>query len=379
MAISTSATPQRSASGWVMLIGGAILVIALVIGAAFALSAGALKTVLPEDGAVNSLEAKLPDMENLEQCRVDAVTAYMTSQGFKDGDYVVSESRVDRSAPEFSEHGSMAFGIDGHVVDSREALQEVFDSEEKNLKAVTDAQVQKFPNMNRDDVLNAHYWEIVQTTVAANVNGNTGLDGETVVDAGTRESDAGDAAWIMIDPATCTVPTGTVTATGMELTSDIAEADKPVGFIRVGCINPGDGFKPKPPPPAPPTTPETPDNPPPAQVCPPDMPHGEWPNCKDDSSRDPGPRGNAPIGQGPNADPGPGTYIPPQEMEQPPSTPYVPPAPPAPAPPAAPAPGPAPAPVPTRDPAPAPAPEPSAPPPSAPETGCDASVPGVVC
>lgn len=118
---------------------------------------------------------------------------------------------------------------------------------------------------------------------------------------------------------------------------------------------------------------------PPKPTCPPDMPHGEWPVCKDDPSNDPGPNGNAPIGNGPNYDPGPGEYIPPSEMEQPPSTPRENPAPPAPEPPAqqpsTPS-NPEPAPVPTKDPAPPPPPQPSAPAPSAPETGCDPSAPG---
>lgn len=118
---------------------------------------------------------------------------------------------------------------------------------------------------------------------------------------------------------------------------------------------------------------------PPKPTCPPEMPNGNWPNCKDEPTQDPGPRGNAPIGHGPNADPGPGQYIAPENMVQPPSTPYVPPAPPAPVVPAPQPPTPSnpnPAPVPTPDPAPAPSAEPSAPPtsnpvgPSDPGGGC---------
>jgi hypothetical protein len=133
-----------------------------------------------------------------------------------------------------------------------------------------------------------------------------------------------------------------------------------------------------------PGLPEVPtDNPPPPKkVCPPDMPLGTWPVCKDVPTRDPAPRGNAPIGGGPNENPGPGTYIPPTQMEQPPTTPRVNPASPAPEPPAPQPPtsnNPKPKPVPTKDPAPPPPPQPEAPTPTAPETGCDASVPGVVC
>lgn len=50
-------------------------------------------------------------------------------------------------------------------------------------------------------------------------------------------------------------------------------------------------------------------------------------------SQDPFARGNAPIGGGYNQDSGPGVYIPPQQMEQPKSTPRVNPTPPSPAPP----------------------------------------------
>ncbi|MBC7943154.1 hypothetical protein H7X68_01495 [Candidatus Saccharibacteria bacterium] len=86
-------------------------------------------------------------------------------------------------------------------------------------------------------------------------------------------------------------------------------------------------------------------------------------------SEDPAPRGNAPTGGGRNQDPGPGTYIPPSQMERPPATPRR-----NPAPPVAPAPAPRRAPAPpvgsTPDPAPAPAPEPSAPTPADPATGC---------
>lgn len=74
---------------------------------------------------------------------------------------------------------------------------------------------------------------------------------------------------------------------------------------------------------------------------------------------DPGPKGNAPEGEGVNQDPGPGTYIPPEEMEQPPAAPRVNP----------PAPKPAPSTPPkesTPDPAPAPVKEAEAPAPDEP-------------
>lgn len=84
-------------------------------------------------------------------------------------------------------------------------------------------------------------------------------------------------------------------------------------------------------------------------------------------NEDPWMQGNAPDGGGPSVDPGPGTFIPAPQMEQPPAAPRVDPAPPAPEP--APQQPSDPHPI-APDPAPAPAPEPVAPAPEAPEVGC---------
>ena len=99
------------------------------------------------------------------------------------------------------------------------------------------------------------------------------------------------------------------------------------------------------------------DNPPPT-VCPPGQ-HGTPPVCKDDPSKAPDTNTTAPIGGGKNVDPGPGAYVPPVQVQHPPSSPYVAPAAPVPA---------TPQPQPTLDPAPAPSVEPSAAP--APVTSC---------
>ena len=80
------------------------------------------------------------------------------------------------------------------------------------------------------------------------------------------------------------------------------------------------GETPTVPPTVPPTT--TPTTPP-TEVCPPDKPYGTWPNCKDSPTRDPAAQGNAPQGGGQNVDPGPGEYVAPGQMEQPPATPRV--------------------------------------------------------
>lgn len=113
---------------------------------------------------------------------------------------------------------------------------------------------------------------------------------------------------------------------------------------------------------------------PPVRECPPSMPHGTWPNCKDDPSRQPTGR----TGSGRNQDSGPGTYIPPEAMERPPAAPRTnpPPPPPAPRPPSDPEP--APRPEPTFD---HPDPEPSAAPeddPVEPDEGSGCA-PGLSC
>lgn len=113
-----------------------------------------------------------------------------------------------------------------------------------------------------------------------------------------------------------------------------------------------------------PHTPETPGTPPPTTTTPP-PPTTLEPKKPE---QDPVNRGNANTGGGKNEDPGPGTYVPPNQMEQPPATPRPNPAPPAPT---VPAPAPSnPKPTPTKDPAPAPKPEVSAPAPEAPAQGC---------
>jgi len=114
-------------------------------------------------------------------------------------------------------------------------------------------------------------------------------------------------------------------------------------------------------------------------ITPPVVPPG--PTDEKDPSLDPAPRGNAPEGGGRNQDSGPGTYIPPTEMDQPPATPYMAPA--APEPVVSPAPvGPTPDPAPappvgsTPDPTPEPAPEISAPPVNDAEDGGCSPAPG---
>ena len=152
--------------------------------------------------------------------------------------------------------------------------------------------------------------------------------------------------------------------------------DGTVVYILVRCGNPVYPGKPN--------LPHVPtDNPPPPEKPKPEKPKPtpppEKPKPGKDPAKDPYPNGNAPDGGGKNNDPGPGPYVPPQEMERPPETPRENPAPPPPKPPAPKPNNPAPQPVPTKDPAPPPPPETTAPEPTAPETVCDPSAPGATC
>ena len=119
--------------------------------------------------------------------------------------------------------------------------------------------------------------------------------------------------------ATFTHPGGAVVQYRLECGYQVVHSSPPAGYTVCDydeCNTP----------PAPPVTPPTT---PPTPVCPPEMPHGTPPNCKDTPASDPWVNGNAPVGGGPNADPGPGTYQP-VAPAQPPAAPYVPPAAPAP-------------------------------------------------
>ncbi|OYX52932.1 hypothetical protein B7Y92_04435 [Candidatus Saccharibacteria bacterium 32-50-13] len=136
---------------------------------------------------------------------------------------------------------------------------------------------------------------------------------------------------------------------------------------------PTDNPKPVKPKPKPKPQPVVPVKPTPKPVKPTPTPVKPTPTPKvapKQPSKDPYPQGNAPVGGGTNVDPGPGAYVPPTQMTQPPSTPRVNPTTPPPAPPATTsAPKPSSSPtrqVPTPDPDPAPPRETEAPPPSAP-------------
>lgn len=189
--------------------------------------------------------AACKQLKELPQCRVNAITARMAMFGLKDGDYVIGEGRIDPTLPAFVRTGSLGFGKDGEIVKTRKVLAEVFTSTEPHLKAVADSKVAQFADQYpREVVLDTDNWEVVQYLVSVDIPGNTGLSGGTQVSLNTS-SDPGDAEWLFIDPAKCVVATANFTSMGTPVDPSTPEADKPVGSIRPGCVNPTDGLQPK--------------------------------------------------------------------------------------------------------------------------------------
>lgn len=252
------------------------------------------------------LERKLTEFE---QQRARAAAAYMSSVGFKPGQFVVGLENADLTATELHRAGSDAFNANG--AQSREELQASFDA--RTPEALL--QIAKFPSREQE-IMNAQNWEFVQVLVAVKVIGNTGLSGGEVVSVGTTESAAGEGGWVFVDTKTWTVPAAEVQPANVGDTPAVA-------YIRPGCLNAGDGIQPK--------------NP----------------------ALDPWVQGNANILGGPNAIPGPGTE---KVVDQPGTDPYVAPVAP-PAPPGPPAGS-------TEDNTPPPATDAGSPPAAAPQTVC---------
>lgn len=270
-------------------VGSSVLTLALVAAlVGFTASGNSTATSPPSN------PPSTPPAVDLAQCRFDAVTKYMTEQGFTDGQYVIGEARVDKTKPEFTSAGPAAFAANGGI-GTRDKLQQAFNSNDPAQVAIVNAQVNKFPGVSRNDLLNAQNWEIVQTTVPATVQGNTGLSDGVVVNAGNRASGAGDAAWVYVDKTSCTVPRSNISSTGIQLASNVTS----VAMIRVGCGNPTNNIVPNQPTPTPSTPPTTPPTPTCESVYGPGW-TGHYPTaCKDPSSDDPQQQGhNRPGGGG---------------------------------------------------------------------------------
>lgn len=139
----------------------------------------------------------------------------------------------------------------------------------------------------RGDVLNEANWVAVQPNVPFVYPNNTGFINGLVVDVGERDGSSGDIFMLYISKSGSGVP------------------------VRGACANPQKDM------PTPPTPTPTPTKPPAPTPTPTPKPTPSL--APKDPSKDPAPQGNAPEGGGLNEDPGPGEYIAPSDMVQPPA------------------------------------------------------------
>ncbi|MNH49912.1 hypothetical protein D3C73_15070 [compost metagenome] len=175
------------------------------------------------------------------------------------------------------------------------------------------------------------------------MGGSYFVDGKFHIEDSWRQSQAGDIYWLyitadgmLVSDATLRADCGNVGAKQIRIVKINIPPAVPVGLPpgKEECpegtvLQPNGECHTPPPPVVPPVVPPV------TPVCPPGT-TGTPPNCIERKipSQGSGPQGNAPVGGGRNDTSGPGTYIPPQEMQQPPAV--------QPPPPAAPAPQPAP-------------------------------------
>lgn len=226
-----------------MILGG-ICVVALVI--VVVVASGLLNkpevTASPEKDKAKPADV---NSSSLTECRIGAVNAYMSAQGFNEGDWVAGDDNVDHSYDELIEAGSAKFW---EAITSRDKLEEFFSSSDPGAVAAQDRLVTQLSKagVSENDALNSENWEFVQVLVESTFTGNTGFANGKAFDAGDRASSAGDASWVYIDTETCEVLQFSSAA---DSTSDPSEPE--AVLIRVGCSNPGTGLKPPPPPPAP--------------------------------------------------------------------------------------------------------------------------------
>jgi hypothetical protein len=228
--------------------------IALTVGVATAATLSIAAVSVPSTKAEGTAKAAsvtivvtpspAPKLEASPQCRADALNAYALQEGFKSGQYTVDD--LNTSAPEVHTAGSRH---DWLTVDSRGMLSELFTSRDPGAIAQQQQQVVNFPSADPSTLFNANNWGVIQSLVASDIGGNLGFSGGTTRLLGTRSSDGGDAVWLYVDPATCTVPFTAQAVAQIAVAkangATIQLASLSVGLIRVACSNVGGFFAPK--------------------------------------------------------------------------------------------------------------------------------------
>lgn len=234
----------------------------------------------------------------------DIVSADLVSKGW-DKDKFVLGDKVDPTLDK-SDAGQGAFSQKG--IKSPAAMIDFLKTKSTEANMVKKA-VMDTTGATEADVMNVSKWVAVQSLVDFEYPGNTWLDDGKQAAAGTRKAEAGEIFLAFAGPKgvfyvrgacsnpqtiaptvitkTVEVPV-TVTKTVEKVVTKIVEVPKIITKVVIK--------------------------------------EKKKELEQKDPSKDPAAQGNAPEGGGKNEDPGPGNYVPPSQMQQPPSTSYAAPA-----------------------------------------------------
>lgn len=216
---------RQQATSVVAIAGGALLLVLLLALNSAGVGAGA---------------STPPVVLTAEGCNPVAIaTAQLQQLGFSDGQFKVGESQIDWDAPEANERGAGAFGSAAHS--TQEWVAWLGSDKEGAQDAQTFYAAQA--GVSEEEILNPAYWVPFQISVDSTWEGNTQLVNGQMVDAGTRNSQAGDVGWYYVNPVDCAKVGG----------GEMPPTDARGTWGRGGCKNPQQ----VPPKPAQPTTPPT--------------------------------------------------------------------------------------------------------------------------
>ncbi len=221
--------------------------------------------------------------------------------GWNTGDYVIGAA-IDLSKDK-STAANGAFTKKG-IKTTTEMMSFLKSSEASAIALLK--QIMKKTDATAAEVMDNKNWVAVQSLVKFSYPGNTTYKNGNVVGAGSRKGSAGDIFFIFISPS----------------------SDKFI-FVRGGCANPQTVVPTVPKTTIETTPPETTIETTPPETTPETKPPETSPPTtleEKDPKQDPASQGNAPVGGGTNQDPGPGKYVAPTDMQQPPDTAYVAPA-----------------------------------------------------
>ncbi len=148
----------------------------------------------------------------------------LRNQGFKDGQFVIGQDKIDWSASEANQRGSTAFS--SKTPKSASELTKQLAS--KEVKAQTAlVSLEKQAGATEAQMLDAKNWVPAQFKVKSEWPGNTSYQNGAVVSAGTRKSDTGDVVWLFVHPDVC-----------VQVMNGQVPPENAVTADRAGCGNP---------------------------------------------------------------------------------------------------------------------------------------------